>query len=176
MPDKPASSPNNKQIVRRHTAHGSISSPSDKKLKSPIDIIKKSTIQNKEKEETDKSFRLSRVSSCKQLDQPKNKLIKLVKNSQHSTQDNLTMSYLLDQDVSINFHETTETVVRDFESERKNSQPIIESSIRSCKLDITSTPNKKLTNQSTAQLTRNSLINTQPVQVIKKKIQENTKK
>ena len=117
------------------------------------------------------------MSSCRQLDQPQTKLIiqstekNLLKNLQNSTQDNFTISYLLEQDGSretINFQETSDPVFKDIEIEMKSSKQTL--SRKPSKLDFLSTLHKKPIVQSTTQLNRNSIINTQPVKVIKKKV------
>ena len=167
---------NIKEVAKKHSNHASISIPIHQKLqlKLPTELIKKPI---KEKEEPSKSARLSRVSSCRQLDQPQTKLIRqateknLLKNLQNSTQDNFTISYLLEQDGSretINFQETSDPVFKDIEIEMKSSQQTL--SRKPSKLDFLSTLHKKPIVQSTTQLNRNSIINTQPVKVIKKKV------
>ena len=195
--------PNNKQIIKKHASNASISIPAGQKMqiKVPLEIPKKSSALGKEKEkEKEKEGlaksghqkSLSKVSSCKQFDQIENKLVKqitdknLSKNSHKSIPDKFTMSYLLEQEISrdsINFHEDiSETVLKDIESEMKDLKHIFKtdpspiSSKRSSKAEIISTINKKPTTQSIAQMNRNSLVNTQPIQVIKKKAQENLKK
>ena len=181
----------NKQIIKKHLSNASISIPSVQKIqtKVPLEIPKKASAQGKEKEK-EASLKpanqktLSKVNSCKQFDQTENKLVKqstdknMTKNSQQSTQDKFTMSYLLEQDISrdsINFHDISETVLKDIESEMKDlhhifkTEPSPISSKRSSKGEISYIANKKSTSQSIAQSNRISLVNTQPIQVIKKK-------